>query len=102
MEWSLFSDPVTCYLRNMVYYLVGQFEGELRLVSSIGSTGGSSGRLEIYHNLVWGTVCINSIGSTVAAVACRQLGYTHVVRYGSVGRLRYDIVDCSYNLQYIS
>ena len=69
----------------MVFCLAGQFEGNLRLVSSIGSTGGSSGRLEIYHNLVWGTVCFNSFSSAAAVVACRQLGYSHVLRYGRVG-----------------
>ena len=65
----------------------GPSEGGLRLVSSSGSTGGSSGRLEIYHNSQWGTVCDDSFGSTDANVACRQLGYTHASNYGSVGTL---------------
>ena len=62
-------------------------EGSLRLVTSSGSTGGSSGRLEIYHNSQWGTVCDDSFGSVDANVACRQLGYTRASRYGSVGTL---------------
>ena len=66
---------------------IGTSEGSLRLVSRYGSTGGSSGRLEIYHNSQWGTVCDDSFGSVDANVACRQLGYTRASRYGSVGTL---------------
>ena len=71
---------------TMLAYPAGKVEGELRLVSNIGSTGGSSGRLEINHNLVWGTVCFydNSFSSKSALVACRQLGYVTVSQYGSV------------------
>ena len=65
----------------------GQLDGNLRLVSNFGSTGGSSGRLEIYYSSQWGTVCDDSFGSTDADVACKQLGYIRASNYGSVGRL---------------
>ena len=76
------------------YFLAGQLEGDLRLVSNVGSVGGFSGRLEFYHDSIWGTVCENalyynseSFDYIDAIVACRQLGYASASLYGSVGDL---------------
>ena len=54
-------------------------EGELRLVDGGGDRGGVYGRLELYANGVWGTVCGNGFGNNAADVACRQMNFARLV-----------------------
>ena len=66
--------------------LLYALDGALRL-SDTFSTTSSSGRLEVYYNGVWGTVCNDFFGKTEADVACQQLGYSSAITYGTVGSL---------------
>ena len=62
-------------------------DGALRLVNTTSTQLQTSGRLEIFLNRQWGTVCSDSFGATEATVACGQLGFTGYSRYGTVGSL---------------
>ena len=49
----------------------------LRLTDGVHS---GSGRLEIYHDGEWGSICDDSFDITDADVACRQIGYAESLR----------------------
>ncbi|NWT36206.1 HIPL1 protein, partial [Chroicocephalus maculipennis] len=76
--------------------------GAVRLMEKRGR-GRSWGRVEIYIDGEWGTVCDDGWSSPAAAVVCRQLGFPYVVRAskkaefgeGTSLRILLDDVQCS-------
>ena len=58
----------------------------MRLVSNRGTSPSTNnaGRLEIFLNGRWGTVCDDSFTSSDATVACRQLGFDGYTAFGNV------------------
>ena len=53
-------------------------DGDLRLR---GGPSHNEGRLEIFHDNEWGTVCDDFFGRRDAKVACKQMGYTGAEAY---------------------
>ena len=70
--------------------LLGQSSGDLRLVARNGRTSSTltAGRLEVYYNGEWGTVCDDEFRATAARIACNQLGF-------SAGYYDYETIDTS-------
>ena len=62
-----------------------QQNGDIRLEGDTLTRG----RLEIYLEGRWGTICYNSFSSQrgVAQAACRQLGYNDFVKVDRVGNM---------------
>ena len=56
------------------------FLGMIRLQ---GGDYSNEGRVELYCNGQWGTICSNGFDSTDANTLCRQLGYDTCVSYTS-------------------
>ena len=75
---------------------------KLQLVGGVETSTTLSGRLEIFINGEWGTVCDDGWGLSDAHVACRELGYSYALSYqccasygAGSGLIWLDNVDCS-------
>lgn len=81
MQFPVFSPLLTCC--GFLLYVLDQVtprEGDVRLA---GSTSDNSGRVEIYYEGQWGTICDHYWSYYDATVICRQLGYDGVETYYS-------------------
>ena len=50
----------------------------MSVVRLAGSGANDTGRLEVYYNGQWGTVCIDDFDDNDAALACYMLGFGYV------------------------
>lgn len=58
-------------------YVTGEIEGQVRIADS-GKKG--TGRVEIYHENQWGTICNDFWDLNDATVVCQELGYQSALR----------------------
>lgn len=73
-------DKVTLLLTLLkcVMVLTGETDGSLRLQGGAGANN-NTGRLEIFLDGRWGTVCRDSFGRVEGILACNQLGYASLL-----------------------
>ena len=62
--------------------LIAPRYGDLRLVrGTVADSTYTSGRLEVYINGQWGTVCDDLFDQTEATIACQELGFERATSY---------------------
>ena len=69
---------ITTYIDNTMIWESNPYTGMIRLE---GGHYSNQGRVEVYCNGQWGTICSDGFDFKDAYTVCRQLGYTGYVNY---------------------
>ena len=91
-----------CLLCSEEYYIY-QTVSETQIVRLVGGSNANEGRVEVYFNNIWGTVCDYGWSAADAMVVCRQLGlpYADAVPVGGAvfgqgsGQIWLNFVRCT-------
>ena len=71
-----------------VFLVFAQQHGDLRVTGNFSRQNPPFGRLEIFINNVWGTICMHDEFTMESAnTACRQLGRAEAVFFNSTGAI---------------
>ena len=65
----------------VLFLVLADGRAQPETVRLAGGSDPRAGRVEIYHNGTWGTVCRDFFGNAAARVVCRMLGYGRRGRY---------------------
>ncbi|KAK4817188.1 hypothetical protein QYF61_003527 [Mycteria americana] len=88
------------HMTSRVIFFSSELSGNLNAFIRIAE-GGRKGRVEIFHEGSWGTICDDDWGTQDATVVCRMLGYNRAVSAFTAtagsGQIWLDNVNCSGN-----
>ena len=75
---------------NLIHLIIdSQSNGDVRLANmttdTVSGTVMYTGRLEIFLNGRWGTICREGFTNGATQAACQQLGYKDQSTFGTVG-----------------
>ena len=78
MTVNLYTDNVALFFTDQSRIWDNPYSGMVRLVNGLFA---NEGRIEVYCNGQWGTVCDNTFGASDAIAVCKQLGYSTYDNY---------------------
>ena len=67
--------------QTYIYYIASTSDYHFLGIHLIGGSGPNEGRVEVFYDGEWGTVCDDGFNETDADVVCRELGYLEATGY---------------------